>query len=247
MSGIEQLIAFFGSAESWTGASGISTRLVEHIFLSALAVLSASLVALPLGFYVGHTGKLQMLGINLANIGRAVPSYAVMVMIFPVALALAPTLGYSPRLGLTFLPIFLAMTLLAIPPILVAAYAGISEVDSDIVESSRGMGLSERQILVGVELPLASAVIVGGLRVATLQVIATATLGAILSGGGLGRYIIDGLARRNEGMLYGGVILVAGLASGTDLLLGALQRRLTPRGVRIAAGHETAGAAPESA
>jgi osmoprotectant transport system permease protein len=100
------------------------------------------------------------------------------------------------------------------------------------------MGLTEMQTLRRVELPLASAVMVGGFRIATLQVIATATLGAILSGGGLGRYIIDGMARNEDGMLYAGVILVAGLAIGTDLLLSALQRRLTPRGVRVAAGQE---------
>jgi osmoprotectant transport system permease protein len=247
MSGVEDVVAFFADEANWTGTTGIVTRLLEHLFLSATAVAAAALVALPLGFYIGHTGRLQMLGINLANIGRAIPSYAVMVMIFPITLALAPTLGYEPRLGLTFLPIFLAMTLLAIPPILVATYAGVSEVDRDVVESSRGMGLTEGQILLRVELPLASPVIVGGFRVATLQVIATATLGAILSGGGFGRYIIDGLARRDEGMLYGGVVLVASLAIGTDLLLGWLERRLTPRGVKVAAGHEAEGSAAGTA
>ena len=101
------------------------------------------------------------------------------------------------------------------------------------------MGLTERQILTGVELPLALPVLVGGFRVALLQVIATATIGAYLAGGGLGRYIIDGIARRDDGMLYGGVVLVAVLAIGTDVLLSWLQRRLTPRGVRIATELET--------
>lgn len=234
MTGFESVLEFLGDPSNWEGSSGIGTRLIEHVTLSLLAVGAASLVALPLGFYIGHTGRLQLLGINLANIGRAIPSYAVMVMIFPVALAAAEPLGYDPRLGLTFLPIFLAMSLLAIPPILVATYAGIGGADRDVIESSRGMGLTERQILFRVELPLASPVIVGGFRVATLQVIATATLGAILSGGGFGRYIIDGLARRDEGMLYGGVILVASLAIGIDLLLSWLQRRLTPLGVKVA-------------
>jgi len=205
-------------------------------------VLTASAIALPLGFYIGHTGRLQLLGINLANIGRAIPSYALMVMLLPVMLGLAPVLGYDPRLGLRFLPIFLAMVLLAIPPILVAAYAGLQAVDRDLIESSRGMGLTERQILRGVELPLALPVLVGGFRVALLQVIATATIGAFLAGGGLGRYIIDGIARRDDGMLYGGVVLVAVLAVGTDVILSWLQRRLTPEGVRVA----TAGGASEA-
>jgi osmoprotectant transport system permease protein len=239
---MEQLIGFFGEAANWSGETGIPNRLLEHIAIALLAVLTASAIALPLGFYIGHTGRLQLLGINLANIGRAIPSYALMVMLLPVMLGLAPVLGYDPRLGLRFLPIFLAMVLLAIPPILVAAYAGLQAVDRDLVESSRGMGLTERQILRGVELPLALPVLVGGFRVALLQVIATATIGAFLAGGGLGRYIIDGIARRDDGMHYGGVVLVAVLALGTDVSLSWLQRRLTPEGVRVA----TEGVASEA-
>jgi osmoprotectant transport system permease protein len=243
---MEQLVGFLADPASWQGDPGIPNRIVEHLMICLLSVLTASAVALPLGFYIGHTGKLQLLGINLANIGRAVPSYAVMVMLLPVMLGLAPVLGYDPRLGLRFFPIFLAMVLLAIPPILVSAYAGLQEVDRELTESSRGMGLTERQILAQVELPLALPVIVGGFRVALLQVIATATIGAYLAGGGLGRYIIDGIARRDDGMLYGGVVLVAVLAIGIDLGLMRLQRRLTPRGVRIATDPGAANAAGAS-
>jgi osmoprotectant transport system permease protein len=232
---MEQTIEFLADPANWQGAQGIPNRLLEHIVISFLSVAFAAMVALPLGFYIGHTGKLQLLGVNIANIGRAIPSYAVMVMLLPVMLGLAPVLGYDPLFGLQFLPIFLAMLLLAIPPILVAAYVGVLEVDRDLKESSRGMGLTEWQLLTRVELPLASPVIVGGFRVALLQVIATATIGAFLAGGGLGRYVIDGIALRDNGMLYAGVLLVAGLAIGTDLLLSWLQRRLTPRGVRVAA------------
>jgi osmoprotectant transport system permease protein len=231
---MEQLLAYVTDAASWQGETGIPNRLLEHLAISLLAVLTASALALPLGFYIGHTGRLQLLGINIANIGRAIPSYALMVMLLPVMLGLAPVLGYDPRLGLRFLPVFLAMVLLAIPPILVATYAGLQDVDRELTESSRGMGLTERQILQQVELPLALPVIVGGFRIALLQVIATATIGAFLAGGGLGRFIIDGIARRDDGMLYAGVLLVAVLAIGTDVLLSWLQRRLTPRGVRVA-------------
>jgi osmoprotectant transport system permease protein len=231
---VEQLVVFLGDAANWQNETGIPNRLLEHIAISLLAVLTASVIALPLGFYIGHTGRLQLLGINIANIGRAVPSYAVMVMLLPVMLALAPVLGYDPRLGLRFFPIFLAMVLLSIPPILVAAYAGLQAVDRELTESSRGMGLTETQILSQVELPLALPVLIGGYRVALLQVIATATIGAFLAGGGLGRYIIDGIARRDDGMLYAGVVLVAVLAIGTDVTLSWLQRQLTPAGVRVA-------------
>ena len=244
---MEQLLEFFADPANWQDEQGIPNRIIEHLVICLLAVVTAAAIALPLGFYIGHTGKLQMLGINIANIGRAIPSYAVMVMLLPVMLGLAPVLGYDPRLGLRFFPIFLAMVLLAIPPILVAAYAGLQEVDRDLTESSRGMGLTERQILTGVELPLALPVLVGGFRVALLQVIATATIGAYLAGGGLGRYIIDGIFRRDDGMLYGGVLLVAGLAIGTDVMLSWLQRRLTPRGVRVATeGAATAGQAVDA-
>jgi osmoprotectant transport system permease protein len=229
---MEQLIAFATDAANWEGARGIPTRVWEHILLSVFAVGVAAAIALPAGLYIGHTNRLALLGINLANVGRAIPSYAVMVMILPVALAWAPTLGYDPRLGLSFIPIFLAMVLLAIPPILVAAYAGLREVDRDLVESSRGMGMKESQILWRIEVPLAAPIIVGGFRTAMLQVIATATIGAILSGGGLGRFIIDGIARRNDGMLFTGVILVATLAIGVDVGMSWLQRRLTPRALR---------------
>lgn len=233
---MDALLGYLGEPAHWQGAAGIPTRLIEHLLLCLMAVATATLVALPLGLYIGHTGRLALLGVNLANIGRAVPSYAVMVMILPVALSLAPTLGYDPRIGLTFLPIYLAMVLLAIPPILVAAYSGLREVDRELVEASRGMGLTESQILGRVELPLASPVIVGGFRTAILQVIATATIGAILSGGGLGRFIIDGIARRDSGSIFTGVLLVGLLAIGVDLGMAWLQRRLTPRGVALAAG-----------
>ena len=229
---MEQVIEFFADPSNWEGAAGIPNRLFEHIILALLAVVTASAIALPLGFYIGHTGRLQLLGINIANIGRAIPSYAVMVMLLPVMLSLAPVLGYDPNLGLTFLPIFLAMVLLTIPPVLVSTYAGLQGIDRDLIESSRGVGMTERQILGRVELPLASPVIVGGFRIALLQVIATATIGAFLAGGGLGRFIISGHALRDDGMLLAGVILVSTLAIGTDALLSLLQRRLTPRGVR---------------
>ncbi len=235
LTAMDQLLAFLTDPSSWSGGTGIPNRLVEHIVLSFLAVLAAALIALPIGLAIGHTGRFAGIAINAANIGRAVPSYAVMVMILPVSLALATSPELA-RLGLTFIPIFLAMLLLAIPPILVGAYAGVREVDPELVEAARGMGLTERTVLTAVELPLALPVIAGGFRIALLQVIATATIGAILSGGGLGRYIIDGIARNDPGSVYAGVLLVAALAIGVDLGMATLQRRLTPLGVRIAGG-----------
>jgi osmoprotectant transport system permease protein len=231
---MDGVIAFFTDPANWTGDTGIPNRLFEHLYISGSSVLLALLVAVPIGLYIGHTNRGSGLAINLANIGRAIPSYAMMVIPLPLTLTLAPVLGYDEGFGLTFLPIFLAMTFLAIPPLLVQTYAGLRSVDRDLIEAGRGMGMSERQILARIEVPLASSILVGGLRTATLQVIATATIGAILGGGGLGRLIFDGMLQGESGYpaLYAGAILVAGLAIGVDLILAWVQRRLTPRALR---------------
>jgi osmoprotectant transport system permease protein len=227
------ILGWFADPANWTGAQSVPVRLLEHVEIAFAAVAIATLIGLPIGLYIGHTGRYATFAINLANIGRAVPSYALMAAILPLSLALAPTLGYSPKVGLSIIPILLAMILLAIPPILVNAYAGLRGVDRDLVESGRGMGMTERQILVRLELPLAMPIIIGGLRTATLQVIATATIGAILSYGGLGRFIIDGLARSEPEQIFAGAILVALLALGVDAVLSLVQRALTPRALRI--------------
>jgi osmoprotectant transport system permease protein len=230
---MNEVMAFFMDPANWEGSRGIPSRLVEHLAVSGLAIVVATAIGLPIGLYIGHTGRGANLAINLANIGRAVPSYAVMVMILPLAVAAAPVFGYSARQGLNFVPIVVAMTLLAVPPVLVGAYAGLRSVDRDLIEAARGMGLRERQILTQTEMPIASPIIVGGFRTATLQVIATATIGAILSGGGLGRFIIDGMSQGRSGSasIFAGAILVTVLAVGVDALLSLVQRRLTPRGL----------------
>jgi osmoprotectant transport system permease protein len=240
---MDKITTFFTDPAQWSGSSGIPARLIEHLTIAGSSVLLAVLIAIPIGLYIGHTNRGSSLAINLANIGRAIPSFAMMVIPVPLTLTLAPVLGYTPSFGLTFLPIFIAMTFLAIPPLLVSAYAGLRSVDRDLIEAGRGMGLSERQILGRVEIPLASSIIVGGLRTATLQVIATATIGAILGGGGLGRFIFDGLTNGVSGYpsIYGGAILVAGLAIGVDMVLAWVQRRLTPRALRSARSQAAAG------
>ena len=232
---MEAIFGFLLDPANWEGPRGIPVRTFEHLYISGLAILGATIVGLPVGLYIGHTGRGANLAINIANIGRAVPSYAILVMILPVSLSLAPVIGYTPEAGLNFLPIVISMTLLAIPPILVNAYAGLRSVDRDLIEAGRGMGLREGQILRSIEMPIASSIIIGGFRTATLQVIATATIGAILASGGLGRFIFDGL---NQGLagrasIYAGAILVTVLAVGIDLILAMIQRRLVPRALRV--------------
>jgi len=212
-------------ASNWEGRDGIATRLMEHVGFSATAVLAALAIALPVGLWIGHTGRLAFLAVNLANLGRAIPSYAVMAMIFPISLS------YARDFGLGVIPTFLAMAVLAIPPVIVNAYTGIREVDRDMVEAGRGVGMREREILTRLELPIALPVIVGGIRTATVQVVATATLGAFFGTGGLGRYLADGIARRDFDRVWAGVILVAALAVTTELVLAFVQRRLTSPGL----------------
>jgi osmoprotectant transport system permease protein len=225
---MNELLAWIGDPASWQGETGIPFRTVEHLALCAVSLLAAAAVALPAGLWIGHTGKGSALVVNIANIGRAIPSYAVIVMILPVSLAL------SPEYGLDLIPTFVAMVVLAIPPILINAYAGLQAVDRELLEAGRGMGLTERQVLGDLELPLAAPVIIGGFRTATLNVIATATIGAVVGFGGLGRFILDGRAKgiSGTGELIGGAILVTVVAITVDLLLAWMQRRAARRADR---------------
>jgi osmoprotectant transport system permease protein len=235
---MDQYIGWFLDPARLSGPDAIPTRLLEHVEISAAAVLAALLIGLPIGLWIGHTGRAAGAAINVANIGRAIPSYALMGMILPLSLS------FSPEYGLWHIPILVAMTALAIPPILVNTYAGLREVDRDLVEGARGMGLTERQILLQVEVPLAIPVIVGGIRTASLQVIATATIGAIFGGPGLGRYIFDGLLNQDAPRTAGGAILVAALAVAVDLILGLGQRQLTPRALRSTTRREPPEVSP---
>lgn len=200
----------------WNGADGIPSRMIEHLAVSGTGVTAAALIALPIGFALGHYGRGGFLAVNVAGIGRALPTFAVLVLVLPLSFALG--------LGLGFWPTFMAMVPLALPPILTNTYVALRGVDRDVVEAARGMGLRELQILRAVELPLGLPLILGGLRTASVAVIATATLGALVAGGGLGRYIIDGLQRQEPERLFAGAVLVAALAVGTELAFGLLER-----------------------
>ena len=239
---MNEAIAWFTDPANWQGETGIPFRLLEHLAISGVSILVATLIALPIGLWIGHTGRGATVAINVANIGRAVPSYAVIVIILPFSLQLFP------EYGLDLIPTFVAMVLLAIPPILVNAYAGLREVDRDLVESARGMGMRERQILSRVEIPLASPVMMGGFRTAVLNVIATATIGAVVGFGGLGRFILDGRAQGIAGIgeLIGGAILVAVLAIGVDLLLSVVQRKLADARTRICRTPGASASSPRS-
>ncbi|HET7026277.1 MAG TPA: ABC transporter permease [Candidatus Limnocylindrales bacterium] len=230
---------WLGDAGSWQGPNGIPLRITEHLEISLASLVLAAIVALPAGLYIGHSRRGVGLAVGVANVGRAVPSIALMGILLPITQAVDPINGFF------VYPTLLAMAILAVPPILVNAYAGVAEVDADVVEAARAMGLREGQILRAVEVPLALPVIIDGLRSAAVQVVATATLGAILGFGGLGRYIVDGIAQQDDGMLYGGVALVAILAVGSEALL-VLVQRFVARRRGVEEPREPVGAPPEA-
>ena len=173
---------------------------------------------------VGHKRRGEFLAVSVANVGRAVPSFAIVVLLFILAGNVAPHLQFS------MLPTMIALVLLVIPPILTNTYVGIQGVDRDIVEAARGMGLSEWQVLLQLEMPLAAPLIMAGLRTAAVTVVATATLAAFVGGGGLGVFLYAGFAQQGqERVLIGGAILVAVLAVLTEVLFSGLERLVTPR------------------
>ncbi len=209
----------------WNGSTGIAARLGEHIVYSGIVLLLAGLVALPLGLWIGHSGRARWI-ITSLNAARAVPTLG---LLFAVALILGPRLQGD----LAFvLPSIAALVVLAIPPLLSGAYAGVESVDPAARDAARGMGMTDAQILAKVELPCALPLLLSGVRSASLQVIATATVAAFIGLGGLGLFLVDGLAAGDYQQMAGGALLVAVLALAADLLLAALQRGLVSTGLR---------------
>jgi osmoprotectant transport system permease protein len=220
------------SPESYAGPSGIAVRMLEHVQISVQPLLLAALVAVPVGMWIGHRRRFEFLVISVGNLGRALPSFGILAIFFILTFSWPGDLGYW--------AIFFAMFFLAIPPILTNTYVGIKGVDPDTVEAARGMGMRERDVLLRLELPLAVPLIVAGTRTAAVQVVATATLGAVTSWGGLGRFIVDGFAVRDNVQILGGAILVALLAIATEIAFGRLQRLVAPK-VSSEGGRERIG------
>jgi osmoprotectant transport system permease protein len=223
---VGEVFAWLTDPAHWTGPSGIPVRVAEHLAISIAALLIASLIALPIGLYVGHTRRGGRIAVNAANIARAIPSLALIGIAVPITVLIDPQFGFK------VLPTLLAMIALGIPPILVNTWTGITEVDPDLTEAATGMGLTGRQVLGGVELPLAAPVIVAGMGSAAVQIIATATLGAIFGFGGLGAYLTEGISQNDDAMVFSGVVLVAALALAAEAAFTLVGRAVTPRGSR---------------
>lgn len=231
------MIDWFLDPSHWTDADGVPARLVEHLWYSAAALLAGSLIALPIGLYVGHTRRGTVLIAGLANVLRALPTLGLIVLLVIV-------LGPVFTSDLAFVvPSLVVLVLLAVPPILTGTYAGIAAVDPATVDAARGMGYRPLDLLFRVELPCALPLILSGFRGATLQVVSTATIAAYVSLGGLGRLIIDGRAQNDYPQMAAGALLVAALALCVDLAIGLVARlTVSPGLTRRAPGRTKVGA-----
>lgn len=217
MEAIPQAWTWLTSGASWAGGDGIAARLGQHLYLTVVCLVISCLLALPVALLLGHLGRGGALAVNISNAGRAVPTFAVLVL-----LLLSP-IGQDGQW-----PTVVALVLFAIPPLLTNAYVGMREVDRDVVESARGMGMTGWQLMRRVELPLAYPLIMTGVRTAAVQVVATATLAALPGGGGLGRLITAGFARQRTYEVVGGALLVAALALLVEGVFAVLQRYTDP-------------------
>jgi len=209
---------------SWTGPTGILPSLADTLVLCGAVIVTAVLLAVPSAAVLAHLGRARVVSAWFVNVGRAVPTFALAALLVPISLRSG--YGFEPW------PIFIALTLMALPPIYLGTYTSVEGVDRAAVDAARAVGLRPRDVLLRVELPLASNVIFTGIRVSAVQVVATEPIRAFLGGDGLGRFVRDGLGQRNDTLLLGGAALVALLAGSVALLLTWLQRILEPVGVR---------------
>jgi osmoprotectant transport system permease protein len=213
-------IAWLTSPEQYEGADALPLRIGEHLFFTFIAVLIAAVIAIPVGYLIGHTGKGREIAVGISGAARALPSFGLILLLVLL-------------IGVTQKPLaaFIAFVLLAVPSILAGAYSGLESIDRRIIDSARAVGMTEWQILRKVEIPLGLPLLIGGIRSAALQVVATVTLAAYIGLGGVGLYIIAGLALREFDQMLGAAIVIVVLALVIDTLFALLQRFITPRGV----------------
>jgi osmoprotectant transport system permease protein len=215
---VNQVLAWLTDPAQWSGPDGIPVRTLQHLWYSLLATAIAGAIALPIGIYIGHTGRGALFAVNLTNLGRAIPSLGIIILMFTLV-------------GFGIVPVLVALVALAVPPIVTNSYIGVRSVDRDVREAAEGMGMRGRQVLWRVELPVAMPLIMAGVRTSAVQVVATATLAAFVGLGGLGRYLIDGLSQRDLPQVVGGAILVAVLSLLTELVLGRVQSMVVSQGL----------------
>jgi len=225
MTFLGSVVRWFLNPAHWHGDFGIPNRLEEHILMSVVATGAAALIALPVGLTLGHYGRGGAIAINISNVGRALPSFAILVLAVQLV-------------GIGATPAFLALVALAVPPMVTNSFVGMRDVNAELRDAARGLGMSDLRVLLRVELPNALPVVMAGVRTAGVQVVATATLAALVGWGGLGRFIIDGFSQLDYVQVFAGALLVVVLSAAAELVLALLQRALTPAGLRSAAAGE---------
>lgn len=217
---VAEMWAYITEAQNWWGARGIANRTWAHVQISILATAVAAVVSIPPAVILGHIKRGGLVAVSIANIGRALPSFGIMALAVPFSIRW----GF----GLGFWPTMVPLVLLGIPPVFTNTYTGVRDVDTAVVQAANGMGLQPGQVLAQVELPIALPLIVNGLRVCAVQIVATATLGALIGFSALGSFITEGLAQFDNGKLLTGGFLVAALAVFTELAFSGLEKALTP-------------------
>lgn len=234
-----EVVDWFSDSSNWRGESGVPNQLAEHVRMSGAAVLASCALALPVAVWLGHVRRFGTVAINVSNVGRAIPSFAILVI-------------GTQRFGLVAYPVigsfttFLALVALAVPPLVTNGYVAVAEVPDELRDAARGMGMSEGAILRRVELPVATPLLMAGVRTAAVQVVATATIAAFVGADGLGTFIIHGRAINDSAEIAAGALLVAGLSLATEGLLALVQFAVTPPALResdVPTGAEAVAAA----
>jgi osmoprotectant transport system permease protein len=229
---LQELWDYLSSDRAWSGQNSLPALTWAHVQISVAAVLVAALIAIPPAVLLGHVRRGGIVAVSIVNIGRAIPSYAAMALILPFALKYGFGLGFWPTVA--------ALFLLAVPPIFTNTYTGVRTVPAETLEAAQGMGMRPSQLIRQVEVPVALPLILTGLRVSAVQVVATATLGALVAYRNLGTLIVTGYTSPTKGGLLAGAILVAALALATDGFFALAERRLVrwraPRGRTADAG-----------
>jgi osmoprotectant transport system permease protein len=208
------------ATEQYVGPGSIPQRIVEHLYYTGIAVACAALIALPIGYFIGHTGRGAVFLVGITGAARALPSFGLILL-------LVLLMGVAQRETASII----ALVLLGIPPLLAGAYAGVHQIPRHVIDAARAQGMTERQILFTVEVPLSLPLVLGGLRGAVLQIVATATLVAYVGLGGLGYEIIQGIPLRRFDQTVGSALVIVGLALALDAVLALATKLVTPRGV----------------
>lgn len=217
----DDLWGFISAAENWSGSNGITARTQAHLWISIVATAIAASIAIPPALLLAHLGKAPVLSVGVANIGRALPSFAVIALVLPISI--------SAGFGLGFWPTCIALVALGIPPIFTNTYTGVAATPAALCEAARGIGMTSSQVLLKVEIPQATSVMLTGFRISAVQIVATASLGALVGYQCLGSYVIEGLAQptRARDRLLTGALLIAAMAMAVDFSINRVEGHLT--------------------